>query len=147
MYTCMSEEGPGFHYRWLWATMWLLGIELRASGRAASALNCWAISPAPQGNSFKGKHLIRSGLHYHDRKHGSAQEGMALEELRVLHLVPKANRRRLTSRQLGGKSHCLCPQWHTFSNKTTSNSVTPWTKHIQTTTGRKTCEGVPHTLR
>jgi hypothetical protein len=26
--------------------MWLLGIELRTCGRAASALNCWAISPA-----------------------------------------------------------------------------------------------------
>ena len=34
------------HYRWLWATMWLLGIELRTSGRAVSALNRWAISPA-----------------------------------------------------------------------------------------------------
>jgi hypothetical protein len=26
--------------------MWLLGIELRASGRTVSALNCGAISPA-----------------------------------------------------------------------------------------------------
>jgi hypothetical protein len=29
----------------LWATMWLLGIELETFGRAASVLNCWAISP------------------------------------------------------------------------------------------------------
>jgi hypothetical protein len=28
------EKGSGFHYRWLWATMWLLEIELRTSGRA-----------------------------------------------------------------------------------------------------------------
>jgi hypothetical protein len=35
------------YYRWLWATMWLLGIELRTSGRAVSALNHWDISPAP----------------------------------------------------------------------------------------------------
>jgi hypothetical protein len=42
------EECIGSHYRWLWTTMWLLGIELRTSGRAVSALNCWAISPAPQ---------------------------------------------------------------------------------------------------
>ena len=34
------------HYRWLWAIMWFLGIELRIYGRAVSALNCWAISPA-----------------------------------------------------------------------------------------------------
>jgi len=38
------EEDSGSHYRWLWATMWLLGIELRTSGRGVSALNRWAIS-------------------------------------------------------------------------------------------------------
>ena len=41
------EEGVISHYRWLWATMWLLEFELRTSGRAVSALNRWAISPAP----------------------------------------------------------------------------------------------------
>jgi hypothetical protein len=46
------EEGIRSHYRWLWAAMWLLGIELRISGRAASALNLWAISPA-QGSALK----------------------------------------------------------------------------------------------
>jgi len=40
------EEGIRSHYRWLWTTMWLLGFELRTSGRAVSALNRWAISPA-----------------------------------------------------------------------------------------------------
>ena len=40
------EEDIRFHCRWLWATIWLLGIELRTPGRAAS-LNHWAISPAP----------------------------------------------------------------------------------------------------
>ena len=33
------EEGIRPRYRWLWATMWLLGTELRTSGRAVSALN------------------------------------------------------------------------------------------------------------
>jgi len=42
------EEDFGSHYRWTWATMWLLGIELRTSGRAVSALNHWDISPAQQ---------------------------------------------------------------------------------------------------
>jgi hypothetical protein len=46
------EKGIGSHYRWLWATMWLLGIELRTSGRAASAFNRWAISPAPCVTSY-----------------------------------------------------------------------------------------------
>jgi hypothetical protein len=40
------EEGISSHYRCLCATMWLLGIELKTSGGAVSALNCWAISPA-----------------------------------------------------------------------------------------------------
>ena len=35
------------HYRGLWATKWLLGIEFRTSGRAVSAFKHWAISPAP----------------------------------------------------------------------------------------------------
>jgi hypothetical protein len=30
------------------------------------------------------------------REHGSIQVGMVQEELRVLHLIPKANRRRLS---------------------------------------------------
>jgi hypothetical protein len=54
MYVCIYEytpdtpqEGIRSHYRWLWATMWLLGIELMTSGRAVSALNRWAFSPAP----------------------------------------------------------------------------------------------------
>jgi hypothetical protein len=33
------EEGIGSHYIWLWATMWLLEIELRTSERTVSALN------------------------------------------------------------------------------------------------------------
>ena len=41
-----SEENIGSYYRWLRATMWLLGTELRASRRAISALNLGAISPA-----------------------------------------------------------------------------------------------------
>ena len=41
------EEGIGSHYRRLWATMWLLGIDgLRTSGRVVSALNYRGISPA-----------------------------------------------------------------------------------------------------
>ena len=46
LFSDIPEEGIRSHYRWLWATMWLLGIELRTSGRAVSALNHWAISPA-----------------------------------------------------------------------------------------------------
>jgi hypothetical protein len=29
-----TEEGIWSHYKWLWATMWVLRIEPRASGRA-----------------------------------------------------------------------------------------------------------------
>ena len=42
-----SEKGTRSHYRGLWATMWLLEIELGTSGGAVSALNHGAISPTP----------------------------------------------------------------------------------------------------
>ena len=55
------EEGIRSHYRWLWATMWLLGIELRTSGRAAvSALNHWAISPAHGHCILRGGYFRQS---------------------------------------------------------------------------------------
>lgn len=41
------EEGIRPHCRWLWTTMWLLGIEPGISGRAVSNPNWWAISWAP----------------------------------------------------------------------------------------------------
>ena len=41
-----TRRGHQIHYRWLWATRWLLGVELRPSERVAGALKCWAISPA-----------------------------------------------------------------------------------------------------
>ena len=47
-------KGIKSHYRWLWAIMWVLGIELRISGRAASALNCWVITLAAFDPFFKG---------------------------------------------------------------------------------------------
>jgi hypothetical protein len=47
-----QEEGIRPHYRWLWATMCLLGFELRTSGRAVGELNHWAISPALFAFSF-----------------------------------------------------------------------------------------------
>jgi hypothetical protein len=47
------EEGIRFCYRWLWATIWLLEIELRTSGRAISALNLWAIFPVSYLFIFK----------------------------------------------------------------------------------------------
>ena len=44
------EEGLRSYYGWLWATMLLLGFELRISRRAVSGLTHWAISPAPASN-------------------------------------------------------------------------------------------------
>ena len=46
---------------------------------------------------------FRGSVHYHHGgKHGSVQADVGLEELRVLHLHPKAASRRLASSQLGG---------------------------------------------
>jgi hypothetical protein len=62
------------------------------------------------------------------------QADIMLEQLRVLHLLPKSNR-RLVPTWLGWGSQSSRPQWHIFNNKATPpNSTTPWTKRIQTTT-------------
>jgi hypothetical protein len=55
--------------------MWLLGIELRTSGRAVSALNHQAISPVP-------KPLLSEHLHIHmvDRTH---QAGMPPDTIQM----------------------------------------------------------------
>jgi hypothetical protein len=54
---------------------------------------------------------FRSSVHYHrGRKQGSFQAGMGQKELRVLHLVPKTNRRRLAPTWLGEGSQSPPPQ-------------------------------------
>jgi hypothetical protein len=42
----LSSDSSDAHYRWLWATMWLLGIELMTSGRPVSSFKFWVISTA-----------------------------------------------------------------------------------------------------
>jgi hypothetical protein len=42
----LQKRASDFRYGWLWATMWLLGFELR-TGSAVCTLNHWASSPAP----------------------------------------------------------------------------------------------------
>ena len=59
-------EGVRSHYGWLWATMWLLGFELRTFGRAVSTLICWAILPA-QAFTFQHE-LITSTLFFRKNK-------------------------------------------------------------------------------
>lgn len=55
--SCTSEEGIKSHYRWLWATMWWLGIKFRIS-RMSSILNCWSIFPGHLILFFKRLILI-----------------------------------------------------------------------------------------
>jgi hypothetical protein len=69
-----------------------------------------------QGNFYK-EHLIGAGLQIQRFnplssrwEHGSIWTDMEPEELRVLYLHPKANRRRLASRHLGGRSPIPPPQ-------------------------------------
>jgi hypothetical protein len=47
------EEGIRSCYRWLWATIWLLGFELMTFGRTVGAFTRWAISPAPSYNFLR----------------------------------------------------------------------------------------------
>jgi hypothetical protein len=54
-------------------------------------------------------HRFRGSVHYHHgRKHG--REGAVREELRILHLLPKEEKSRLSSRQLGEESPSPPPQ-------------------------------------
>jgi hypothetical protein len=59
----VSLWGPGIpwrHNRQLWAAVWVLGIEHPSSGRAASALDSWAIPPAPlQQASHQGRNAAK----------------------------------------------------------------------------------------
>lgn len=47
-----ARRGHGIPWDWscrcLWATLWILGIKPRCSGKANSVLDCWAISPVWQ---------------------------------------------------------------------------------------------------
>jgi hypothetical protein len=69
-----------------------------------------------------------ASVHYHyGGKHGSVQAGRPLKLLlRVLHLVPKANRRRLSPTCLRGGSQIPSPQGHTSSNKATPTPTRPY---------------------
>jgi hypothetical protein len=49
------EEGVRSHYRWLWATVWLLGFELRTYRRAVNALTHLA-SPIWNYKIIRRKH-------------------------------------------------------------------------------------------
>jgi hypothetical protein len=73
-----------------------------------------------------------SGHYHHGGKHGSIQTGMALEELRVLDLVQKANKQEKTGLQVSNPTPSVT---HSLQQgHTPPNSGTPWAKHIQTTT-------------
>ena len=64
------EEGIRPHQMVVSHLMWLLGIEFGTSGRAVSALNHWAISPAhifysleTAKKSFWGLHILICEMH------------------------------------------------------------------------------------
>lgn len=41
-----------YTYGWLWATIWMLGIEPRSFARTRSALNYWDTFPDPRSHTF-----------------------------------------------------------------------------------------------
>jgi hypothetical protein len=105
IYTCMQEESIRPLYRWV------MGTELKTSGRTVSFLNHWAISPTPPRQTFNWSWLSFRGLvHYHHGgKHGRVQADVVLEEPRVLRLDLKAAMRSsplsFTSSQEKGLDH------------------------------------------
>jgi hypothetical protein len=62
IYVNVWVSDPLWRYRQLWTAMWLLNIEPRSSGRAASALNFWAISPVSQWCSLTQSFPVVSPL-------------------------------------------------------------------------------------
>jgi hypothetical protein len=60
MYVYVRVPDPPWNwsYRQLWDAMWMLGIELESSRRAANAFNCWAISPTPNRRLFQPTDLV-----------------------------------------------------------------------------------------
>ena len=89
-------------------------------------LHCTEGTPRPR------QHLIGAGLQFQRfiiimASIAASRQTMVLEKkLRVLHLVSKAARRRLSSKQLGGGSQSPPPQCHTSSNKATPTLTRPY---------------------
>ena len=113
---------------------------------------CCEQTPWPRQLLQRQQHLIGADLQvqrcspFSSRwEHGNIQTDMGKEELKVLHLHPKAPMRLLASRQLGEglKAHTHSdtptPRPHLLSRATPSNSATPWFKHIQTITDGYLC--------
>ena len=79
MYNCMPEKST---IGWLWVIMWVLGIKLRTSGRAASALNLQVTSPA-----LTSPHFFRKDLSLN--LECSVWAGVASQQAPGIHLSPQ----------------------------------------------------------
>ena len=78
-------------YRWLWATMWVLGVTPRPSARATSTLNCWAV-PADPSVTSEGEFITRI-LRCCDFSSGVSDYSLLLEQfirspLKILICLP-----------------------------------------------------------
>ena len=67
-FACMSVWGCRIPWNWnhrqLWAFLWVLGIEPRSSGRTASVLNHWSISPVPTASFSLWVLFVFARCHY-----------------------------------------------------------------------------------
>lgn len=55
--SCTWKEDIKFHFKYFWATMWLLQIEPRIFGRLVNALNLWTIALDTESNTYINKML------------------------------------------------------------------------------------------
>ena len=109
--------------------LWLLGIELRTSGRAVSAFNGWAISPIATMTTLIREHFIGAGSQYRGLVlycHGGTQVDMVLDwswESYIWVCTQQENSDTGTGLSIWNcKDH---PQWHTSSNKVTIAPTRP----------------------
>lgn len=96
------------HNKWLWATVPLLGIKLRTSVRPVTALNWWALSPAP---IVLSKYLTSIVLEWFlFAVHGTLMTD--LMSPRVTHRVPKWMFFSHQGTRIGSHSACQSSRMH-----------------------------------
>jgi hypothetical protein len=109
-----QKRASGSHYGWLWATMWLLGFELRTFRKAVSALTHWAISPA-QVSTFK--HMAPSLIQSHSMTLRSFTVGILLWYANITHFLYKRPALLLSTNNTGihlcrHKARTISSEWH-----------------------------------
>ena len=134
----MPEEGVRSHYRWLYATMWLLGIEVRTSGKAVSALKqSLSVMLMARGNTLRFSFRITRNEHIRGRSifvhqlgtHRFLRKEKEFLSVSIIVLLKKKSREH----NLNAEVICLKASLH-YEIKTLGSGLgchTPWISSAQ----------------